>query len=158
MRRFPHLLVAAAVVAALVAGGARGLFYAGLVAALLELLLLRARLIDLSRVRRRRRSTAEPADALERSFSQLRDELYWTAHSRREFDRTLRPRLTRILGVRLVEGRGVRLDRSPARAQELVGPQTWALLDPNRPNTMDRSLSGVSTSELRRTVERLEAL
>jgi hypothetical protein len=158
MRRFPHLLVAAAVVAALVAGGARGLFYAGLVAALLELLLLRARLIDLTRVRRRRRSSAEPADALERSFSQLRDELYWTAHSRREFDRTLRPRLARILAVRLVEGRGVRLDHSPARAQELVGPETWALLDPSRPNTMDRSRAGVSTAELRRSVERLEAL
>lgn len=158
MRRFPHWLVLALVVAAGVLRGPQGLLYAGIAAAVVELGVLRFGMVDLDRVRWRRSRPAVAPDALARSFSQLRDELVAGTHSRREFDRGLRVRLMRILTVALREHRNVALDREPERAQAIVAAEVWDLLAPGRPPVLDRDRPGVDLARVAQTVDGLERL
>lgn len=157
MRRFPHQILAALVVLAAVVEGWQGLLYAAATATAVELALMRLGMADL-RWPHWRRNRRDPApDALSRSFTQLRDEVAWSGHSMREFDRTLRPRLTQVLAVRLAERHGVRLHQDP-QARTLVEPQTWGLLDPGRPRVFERGVSGVDPAELGAVVDQLETL
>jgi hypothetical protein len=76
----------------------------------------------------------------------------------REFDRTLRPRLERVMASRLRDAHGVRVEQRPERARDLVGEPAWRLLDPARPKEAARSMPGPTQAELTALVDRLEAL
>lgn len=157
-RRLPYIALPAIVVVGGLVQGLYGLLYAGIAAAAAGLLLLRLAMVDLRRPGWREDGEEPVPDALQRSFAQVRDELAWSGHSMREFDRTLRPRLSRILGTRLVENRGVRPDQHPGRAEQLVGAGCWQLLDPARPRVLDWDAPGVDLPTIRHVVDRLEAL
>ena len=157
-KRLPYVALPAMVVVGGLAGGLSGLLAAAIAAAVLGLVLLRMSMTDLRRTRWRKPADQPGPDALQRSFGQVLNDLAWSGHSMREFDRTLRPRLARILGVRLVDNHGVRLDRDPLRAQELVGAECWRLLDPARAKVLDWDAPGVDLHTVRRVVDRLEAL
>ena len=51
------------------------------------------------------------------------------------FERALRPQLERLYAVRLAEHHSVSLYREPDRARELIGPQLWPWINPQRPAT-----------------------
>ena len=66
----------------------------------------------------------------------------------------LRPTLREIAGMRLA-ARGQRLDRD---GEEVLGEELWELVRPDRRSPTDRHAAGLPPAELRRAVERLEAL
>jgi hypothetical protein len=137
--------------------GPLGLLYTSMFAVALQALNGRLELMDVPALRRRSKTTGE-ADGLLRSVKAMDSELAIARHSMREFDRTLRPRLERVLATRLRDSHGIRLERRPDRAHELVGDQIWTLLDPARPNETSRSMPGPTRADLARVVDRLEAL
>ena len=65
----------------------------------------------------------------------------------------LRPVLQEIAGMRLAV-RGRRLDQG----EEILGEELWQLVRPDRHPPTDRHEPGILRAELRRVVERLEAL
>ncbi len=69
----------------------------------------------------------------------------------------LRPVLREIAAVRL-RGRGLRLDLDLDRARRLLGDELWEIVRPGRPMPADGFGPGVSGTELRRLIDRLEAL
>ena len=69
----------------------------------------------------------------------------------------LRP-LVRDVASGLLLRRGVDLERSPDRARELLGPDAWELIRPDRPPPDDRSATGLPLAEIERTVDALERL
>jgi hypothetical protein len=69
----------------------------------------------------------------------------------------LRPHLVRVAAHRLA-GRGVDLDSEPVRARELLGPEAWELVRPDRPAPESRNAPGLELDRLRRIMERLHAL
>jgi hypothetical protein len=66
----------------------------------------------------------------------------------------LLPLLRDVAAARL----GYDLELRPALARERLGDDVWALLRPDRPEPADRHASGVPLTEVRRVVDRLEAL
>lgn len=48
------------------------------------------------------------------------------------FELALRPQLERLYAVRLAEHHDVSLYREPDRAEQLIGPQLWPLINPSR--------------------------
>jgi hypothetical protein len=69
----------------------------------------------------------------------------------------LRPSL-RTVAAGLLLRRGVDLQRSPARASVLVGPDAWELIRPDRPPPEDRAATGISLEAVERAVAALERL
>jgi hypothetical protein len=65
----------------------------------------------------------------------------------------LRPQLRDIATMRLA-ARGVRLEE----AEEVLEPELWELVRPDRQEPADRHAEGIAPAELRRAVEALEAL
>ncbi len=137
--------------------GPIALLYASMFAVALQALNGRLELMDVRAFKRRPKTTGEP-DGLLRSVKAMDSELAIARHSMREFDRTLRPRLQRVLATRLRDSHGIRLEQRPDRARDLVGAQVWRLLDPARANETSRSMPGPSRAELSSVVDRLEAL
>jgi hypothetical protein len=74
-----------------------------------------------------------------------------TAHTQ------LRPLLAEIAAARLAR-RGVQLGRDQEQARRLLGPETWELVRPDRPQPPDRRGGGVAPRELEAILESLEAL
>ena len=137
--------------------GLVGLLYTSMFAVGLQALNGRLELMDIPAFRRKRRPAGEP-DGLLRSVQGVDSELAIAQHSMREFDRTLRPRLERVMATRLRDSHGVRLEQRPERARDLVGEPVWRLLDPARPKEIARSMPGPTQAELAALVDRLEAL
>ncbi len=69
----------------------------------------------------------------------------------------LRP-LVQTLAAGLLLRRGVDLERSPARAEELLGPEIWELVRPDREAPDDRTAPGVPIETIERTMDDLERL
>ncbi len=69
----------------------------------------------------------------------------------------LRPHLRRIAQYRLA-ARGVQLDTQPQRAGEIVGPDAWELIRPDRPEPEDRNGPGTDLPTIRRVVEQLDEI
>jgi hypothetical protein len=69
----------------------------------------------------------------------------------------LRPHLVRIAAHRLAQ-RGVDLDAEPQRARDLLGPEAWELVRPDRPAPERRNARGLELDRLRRVMERLSAV
>ena len=70
----------------------------------------------------------------------------------------LRPILREIAAHRLWMRFGVDLDREQERARELVGPNAWELVRPERRPPSDRLARGPAPADLRVVVEELERL
>jgi hypothetical protein len=75
-----------------------------------------------------------------------------------DFHFGLRPQLREAAAHRLRSGLGVELDRDPERASAALGPETWALLRPDRELPQDRFGPGVTTEELGRALDAVEAV
>jgi hypothetical protein len=69
----------------------------------------------------------------------------------------LRP-LLRGLATGLLLRRGVDLDRTPERARELLAPEVWDLVRPNRPPPENRTAPGLPLAAIERAVDDLERL
>ena len=69
----------------------------------------------------------------------------------------LRPML-QSLSAGLLLRRGVDVERDPARAAELLGPDVWELVRPDRPAPDDRTAPGVSIETVERVVADLERI
>lgn len=69
--------------------------------------------------------------------------------------RGLRPRLARIAEERL---RTLGLSLTDAAAPELLGPDAWELVRPDRPRPQEPFAAGVSLERLRRALDALERL
>ena len=69
----------------------------------------------------------------------------------------LRP-LLQTLAAGLLLRRGVDLERNPGRAEELLGPETWELVRPDRETPDDRTAPGVPIEAIERAVDDLERL
>ena len=92
------------------------------------------------------------------SYERVRAGMGGATHSPREFDLGIRRTLERIASTRLSAGHGVDMHRDPDAARRLLGPQTWALLDPTRTTSVDATGRGISRQRLTDIVDRLERL
>jgi len=70
----------------------------------------------------------------------------------------LRPILREIAAHRLWMRFGVDLDREQERARELIGPNAWELVRPDRLPPEDRLAPGPASAELRIVVDELERI
>jgi hypothetical protein len=70
----------------------------------------------------------------------------------------LRPILREIAAHRLWMRFGVDLDREQERARELIGPNAWELVRPDRLPPEDRLAPGPASAELRVVVDELERI
>ena len=70
----------------------------------------------------------------------------------------LRPILREIAAHRLWMRFGVDLDREQERARELIGPNAWELVRPDRLPPNDRLAPGPASAELRIVVDELERI
>lgn len=62
------------------------------------------------------------------------------------------------LAASLLLGRGVDVEREPARAQALLGPDVWELVRPDRPAPDDRTAPGLPIETVERVVADLERI
>jgi hypothetical protein len=69
----------------------------------------------------------------------------------------LRPVLREIAANGL-RRRGVDLDEQPQAAQELLAPETWELVRPDRPRPDDAFARGLAPARLNAVLDDLEAL
>jgi hypothetical protein len=69
----------------------------------------------------------------------------------------LRP-LVRELAAGLLLRRGVDLERSPERAEALLGPRLWELVRPGGAAPEDRTAAGLPVTAVARVVDDLESL
>jgi hypothetical protein len=122
--------------------------------------------IIVSEARRKYRpvsSTVEPltpaAGPRARPLGLERLERELTMASLSSYDTHLRLRpLVRSLAGASLAGQGVSLDRHPDRARELVGPELWELIRPDREFPRDRTARGIDAEGLERVIARLERL
>jgi len=75
-----------------------------------------------------------------------------------DFDQQLRlrPLLRDIAEHRLWSRRGVALDESPVRAEELLGPEVWELVRPDAQRADTRDWRALELEELKRIVAQIE--
>ncbi|HEX6725339.1 MAG TPA: hypothetical protein VF073_08820 [Gaiella sp.] len=69
----------------------------------------------------------------------------------------LRPML-QSLSASLLLRRGIDVERNPARAETLLGPDVWELVRPDRPAPDDRAAPGVPIETVERVVADLERI
>ena len=69
----------------------------------------------------------------------------------------LRPLLRELAQTRLAR-RGVDLDAPGSRAEELLGPDTWAIVRPDLVRPAEHHAAGASLATVNRAVEALEEL
>jgi len=98
----------------------------------------------------------EPVDAGEATLAELERSLRFGASSAGDFYALVRPRLVALSAARLRTHRVTLEDRDAAPA--MLGPDVYALVDPAQERPGERFAPGVSLEEVRRVVERLEAL
>jgi hypothetical protein len=99
---------------------------------------------------RRKRPPQRPAD-LERVERAL------VARTAADVHVPLRP-LLREIAQPLAWRHGVRLDHDPERACELLGPDLWEIVRPERPRPEDLRAPGLAPEELEQIIARLEEL
>lgn len=82
----------------------------------------------------------------------------WGLASAFDFDTSLRPRLTRVAAVRLADRHGIDVFDQPREAARLLGPEAWALLDPERPPATDRTVRGPDRAAVARVLDAIERI
>jgi hypothetical protein len=98
-----------------------------------------------------RAARAGQLEQLEREVT-LGRQSAWDLHAR------LAPTLRETAGALLATRRGVDLQREPARAAAVLGPDAWELIRPHRGAPDDRHEPGVDLVHLDRAVASLERL
>jgi hypothetical protein len=154
----PVLASAFGVIAASVLAGRSGLLISLSMVAAVPLLVVFTELFRAPQpaIQSRRR----PADDGWQTFNDIAAQLGWAKVSRRHFDRTPRRILQRVAAAALDDRAG--LDFYSARDREqaidLIGPELWPLLDPERPPSTDSDAPGVDPRTIDRLLTRLETL
>ena len=69
----------------------------------------------------------------------------------------LRPHVRALAAVRLA-ARGVELDAADGAAEELLGPEAWAIAEPDLPRPRDHAAPGLALAEIDAAVAALERL
>lgn len=127
----------------------------GLIATVISVAGLAARLPAAKRPpepRARPPSTSRPSQLLRiERIVERSSESGLTAHAQ------LRPLLSEIAEARLAR-RGLQLSRDHDEARRLLGPKTWELVRPDRPQPTDRRAPGVAPRELEAVLDSLETL
>ena len=100
---------------------------------------------------------ARPVRARPASLARVEREVTLATGTAFDVHFRLRP-LVQTLVSGLLLRRGVDLERSPARAEELLGPETWELVRPDREAPDDRTAPGVPIETIERTADDLERL
>jgi len=90
-------------------------------------------------------------------LERLERELEMSTQSAYDTHYRLRPILREIAVSRLGH-RAVELDRPGSRAEELLGPDAWALVRPDSQRPADHHAPGASLAEIERAIEALEAM
>lgn len=165
MRDLRIVLVGAAISLVFVQG-VRGAMLGLVLLALNELLVLRERMREPGTLRLRPRwlrrpwRRRRPSTSAFPAFDTVVSETMWSARGGREFDATLRRRLTRIVDAKLLpHDLDLRaLTRDPERAQALLGRRLWTVVDPDRPMSGERSRGGVSLRDLNRLLDDVDAI
>lgn len=102
----------------------------------------------------------EPTAGAWPSLDRIKASLSWASTSRRAYDHGARRTLQRVCAARLEEAAGVRLwapeDRQ--RAQRLLGPQLWALVDPDARLASDSTSAGVDGRTVDSLLDRLDSI
>jgi hypothetical protein len=70
----------------------------------------------------------------------------------------LSPRVRGLARDLLASRRGISLDDAPEAARNVLGEETWALVDPHRAPPVDRLARGIPPAELARVVAALERI
>ena len=99
-----------------------------------------------------RRTRARPA-----SLERVEREVALATGTAFDVHYRLRPSL-RAVAAGLLLRQGVDLERSPERAEALVGPTVWELVRPDRPAPEDRTAPGLPLETVDRAVSDLERL
>ncbi len=100
---------------------------------------------------------AAPGRARPASLERVERELTLSTGTAFDVHFRLRPLLRSIASDALLR-RGVDLDRTPERAEALLGPDAWELVRPDRPAPRDRAARGVPLDSVERAVAGLERL
>ncbi len=108
-----------------------------------------SRIQALSRPRRKERRLA--------SLERIERELEMATQSAFDTHYRLRPLLRELAQTRLAR-RGVDLDAPGSRAEELLGPDTWAIVRPDLVRPAEHHAAGASLATVNRAVEALEGL
>ena len=111
-----------------------------------------------ARLWRRRTPPAEVRSADFPAYSKISSDLGWAPVSQWHYDHGIRPLFGRLLESVLAERHRVDLATDPARARDLVGDDIWPLVDPSRPPSFDSKTPGADLRTLTRIVDRLEQL
>lgn len=100
----------------------------------------------------RRTSRARPA-----SLARIEREVTLATGTAFDVHFRLRPML-QSLSASLLLRRGIDVERNPARAETLLGPDLWELVRPDRPAPDDRAAPGVPIETVERVVADLERI
>lgn len=94
------------------------------------------------------------------SLDHVASELAWARTSQRHYDFGARKLLQRAAAARLDQHAGIDMwnARDRLRAEELIGPQLWPLIDPQRPASSDSHAQGLRGQQMDALLDRLEAL
>jgi hypothetical protein len=90
-------------------------------------------------------------------LERLERELEMSTQSAYDTHYRLRPILREIAAGRLGHS-AVELDRPGSRAEELLGPDAWALVRPDSQRPADHHAPGASLAEIERAIDALEAV
>jgi hypothetical protein len=157
-------VLGAAAVSLVFVQGVRGAMLGLILLGLNELLLLRGRMHEPGTVRLRplwlRPARRRAVGSTFPTFDPLVSEIMWSAQSRRDFDTTLRRRLTRIVEARLIayDLDLARLARDPEQAARMLGPRLWPLVDPGRRMSGERGRGGINQRDLDRLLDDIDAI
>jgi hypothetical protein len=70
----------------------------------------------------------------------------------------LRPQLREIADAGLAMQAGIELDREPEQARQMLSPETWELVRPDRARPTGAGTSGIDTASLTAVVSELERI
>jgi len=104
------------------------------------------------------RDPLETQPARPAELERLEREVYLALGNEFYLYHRLRPLLREIASDRLLLHHGVDLDRRPAEAERLLGPEAWEWLRPDREEPRDRWVDGPPTEELSAVVDALERI
>lgn len=99
----------------------------------------------------------EPAEPLPQ-LARLEREVALASVTAFDLHIRLRRSLREVAAHRLAASSGVDLELEPERARQLMSPETWDVVRPDRPPPVDRQARGPSLAELTRVVDELERI
>jgi hypothetical protein len=128
-----------------------------LLAALVAAGAVRALSEALPPARRGRRHRTTPATQEPADFARIDRAVASGTASAGDLHLRLRP-IVREVAIDGLRRRGVELDADPARAREMLAPETWEIVRPDRPPPADAFARGLPPAQLDLVLDDLEAL